>query len=557
MGALPLEEDFEGLALPDEVALEAEECRRSLVTFAKAAWHVIEPGVPLVWGRLQDAISYHLQAITEGQLQDLVINVRPRSSKSRLVSVLWPAWEWTRRPDTRWLTGSFELSLSRNLSRLSLDLIRSSWYRQRFGAQVAIRRDLNAPSHFGNLQGGERLITANRAGVTGKGGERLVWDDPHDAKKHGSKADLEAARTFWRAFSSRRNNAKSDARVVNGQRVGHADIFETLFQEGGWEVLRLPTRFKPHRRCTTRIRWTVPGTDAVHEGWEDPRTEEGEFIDEERHGEVDDAKAKIELGTQGYAAQHDQDPTPEGGQIFRLKDFRRWRPADAQMHTAAALPSHDILGREIRVVPAPGPGGAGWAKYFDDLLQSWDFAFKGNDTSDYVVGQVWGRKGPDFFLLYQVRARMEFDACLVAMTQTAALFPVVVTKLVEAKANGSAIVNMLQASLLGLEEVDPGPNGKPARARAVAPLTRTGNVYLPEEHVRWGPESSVAEYQKELTDFPKGDNDDQVDATSQALNRLFEMYRAWLAAVVDRTGQPPAANHQNLGAQLAALAARM
>lgn len=514
---------LEALGDPEEVQVEAESMRSDFGLFARGAWHVIEP-VPLLWGRLQDAIAEHLQAVTLGQIQDLIINVRPRSSKSRLASVLWHAWEWARNPRTRWLTGSFDLSLARDHSRLTLTLLRSAWYRQRFGG-VVIRRDLNAPSHFGNLAGGERVITSNRAGVTGKGGERLLWDDPHDAKKAGSKADLEAARVFWRAFSTRLNN-KTDRRVVIGQRVAHADIFPVLQEEGNFVVLKLRTRFKPQHRCVTPI-------------WQDPRTTEGEFLDPERFGDKEDAKARINLTAADYAAQHDQEPTPDGGQIFKLEDFRTWRYVEDQVASGDRLPKQDTLERPIAFIPKPGPGGRAWAGYFDNLLQSWDFAFKGAADSDFVVGQIWGRKGPRFYLLHQERARMEFDACLVAMKHMAALYPAVVTKLVEDKANGTAILNMLKSALLGLEEVDPGANGKPARAKAISPLVRAGNVYLPESHVRWGPQSSVAEYMQELQEFPRGTNDDQVDATSQALARLHDLYQQWLGAWASATGAAP------------------
>ncbi len=538
MGALQLLEDMDAAAIqaeleafartedidrPTEVQLESQALRASFAAFAQAAWHVIEP-VPLVWGRLQDAIAEHLQAVTEGQIQDLIINVRPRSSKSRLTSVLWPAWEWTRNPRTRWLTGSHDKDLSFELSSLSLDLIRSEWFRARF-PEVSIRRDRNKPSRFFNTAGGGRTITSNRSKVTGKGGERLLWDDPHDAQEAGSRADLARARRFWRAFSTRLNN-KSDRRVVIGQRVAHADIFRTLLDEGTWTVLKLRTRYKPTFRCVTPI-------------WADPRTKEGEFLDEERFGEKEDAKARVSLTAADYSAQHDQEPTPDGGQIFRLEDFRTWRYVEDQVKSGDTLPKEDALKRVIAFVPRPGPGGKAWVNYFDDLIQSWDFAFKGEQDSDYVVGQIWGRKGPNFYLLHQVRARMEFDACLAAMKHLAALYPVVVPKLVEDKANGPAILNMLRSVLLGLEEVDPGANGKPARAKAISPLVRSGNVYLPEAHVRWGQESSVAEYQQELQEFPKGANDDQVDATSQALARLHQAYQDWLEGWASATGTAP------------------
>jgi predicted phage terminase large subunit-like protein len=517
-------EDFPHL--PDELGLEAESLRASFSRFAQAAWPVIEPGTPLSWGRLQEAICEHLQAVSRGDILDLIINVRPRSSKSRLVSILWPAWEWTWNPTTRWLTGSFELALSRDLSRHSLNLIRSPWYTRRF-PEVVIDRRVSAPTHFANLRGGERAITANRAGVTGKGGERLVWDDPHDAKKGGSAADLEAARTFWKAFSSRKNS-KTARRVVMGQRVAHSDIFKTLEEEGGWECLRLRTRYSVSR--------PTPPTSI---GWVDPRTREGEFLDEDRFGEKEDARARLELGPQGYAAQHDQEPTPEGGSTFRLEDFRRWRFVDEHLLRGVALPDVDAFGRKVVLLPRPGHRGEAWTRFFDDILWSWDFTFKGEDDSDWVVGQMWARKGPDFFLLHQHRERLDFTGALAATIQTAALYPAVWTKLVEDGANGPAVVSMLRAQLIGLELVGTKGKSKVERARAVSPLVRAGNVYVPEDTVSWGLYSSVPLYLEELRTFPRGDNDDQVDATSQALLRLYEGYQEWMESVAGATGALP------------------
>lgn len=494
--------DLDGLdTLPDDEELEAEELRRSFKAFAMEAWPVIEPGVELQWGRLQDAIAEHLEAVTLGQIRDLVINVRPRSSKSRLVSVLWPAWEWTRNPATRWLTASFALSNARDMSRLSLRLIRSEWYRRRFGRDVAILRELSAPSQFGNTRGGERIITANTAGVTGKGGERLLWDDPHDAKKAGSKADLAQALAFWRAFSSRRNNAKRDARIIIGQRVAASDVFAQLFAEGGWDVLKLATRFKAAKRCETRI------------GYVDPRTEEGEFLDPERHGEEEDRKARIELGDLDYSAQHDQEPSPEGGTTFKREDWRRWRLTID--NADGMLPDLDGNGHSIRYIPPPLSDGSGWRDYFDELVQSWDFTFKGEADSDWVVGQLWGRKGADAYLLAQVRERLDFVGARAALLNFSAAHPWAFKKLLEDAANGPAINAALKRDVPGMELVTTGGKSKPARARAVSPFQRSGNVWLPDDTVAhpW-----VPSFIERAAQFPRVDFDDEVDAMTQALN---------------------------------------
>src|SRR5688572_4189997 len=81
-------------------AAEAVLCERSLFDFACAAWPIIEPGTRFVSSWHVQAICEHLEACTKGQIRRLIVNVPPRTSKSRLVSVLWPAWVWTTRPET-------------------------------------------------------------------------------------------------------------------------------------------------------------------------------------------------------------------------------------------------------------------------------------------------------------------------------------------------------------------------------------------------------------------------------------------------------------------------
>ena len=76
----------------------------------------------------------------------------------------------------------------------------------------------------------------------------------------------------------------------------------------------------------------------------------------------------------------------------------------------------------------------------------------------------------------------------------------------------------------------------------MSPLVRAGAVYVPEDDVSWGEHSTVPIYLQELQDFPKGARDDQVDATSQALARLFAEYRRWLSANALGDGTQPAEN---------------
>jgi predicted phage terminase large subunit-like protein len=156
---------------------------------------------------------------------------------------------------------------------------------------------------------------------------------------------------------------------------------------------------------------------------------------------------------------------------------------------------------------------------FDEILQSWDCTFKDTKDSDFVVGQVWGRVGAFYYLLDQTRGQMDFPATIAAIESLTAKWPAAHTKLVEDKANGSAVISVLRKKITGLIPVNP-EGGKEARAAAVSPSFESGNVFLPDPTLcPW-----IHDYIEELVSFPQGKNDDQVDSTTQALIRMVNPF---------------------------------
>lgn len=162
-----------------------------------------------------------------------------------------------------------------------------------------------------------------------------------------------------------------------------------------------------------------------------------------------------------------------------------------------------------RVVPSVGRDDV-------ELIQSWDLAFKDSTGSDFVVGQVWLRNGPDAYLLDMIRARMSFTATLDAVRSLSARWPQALAKLVEDKANGPAVINTLRRELPGLVPVDP-EGSKVARANSVSYLAHAANVHLPTAELL----PNVEELVEEARGFPAGKHDDAVDAMTQALNQLY------------------------------------
>jgi predicted phage terminase large subunit-like protein len=212
----------------------------------------------------------------------------------------------------------------------------------------------------------------------------------------------------------------------------------------------------------------------------DLRTDEGQLLWPERFDKDSLPGLKKEMGSMVVAAQYQQRPVPAGGAIFKEEWIKYY----------SVLPEK-----------------------FDKTILSWDMAFKGTDTSDYVVGQVWGQVGANYYLIDQVRGRWDFVDTCVQFEALAKAHPKALAKLVEDKANGSAVITSFQKKIPGIVEVNP-EGGKESRANAVSPLVESGNVFFPL-NAPW-----TKDLVTELLSFPNGANDDQVDSLSQALNYL-------------------------------------
>ena len=165
----------------------------SLYEFVQQAWPVMEPGVPFVPSWHIEVICEHLEAISSGDITRLLINIPPRHSKSTIVSVAWPMWEWITAPQEKFLAASYSGALSIRDNLKARRLIESNWYRDNWGHLFQLSGDQNAKQRFENDKTGYRLATSVGGTATGEGGSRLILDDPHGAQDAQSDAMRESA----------------------------------------------------------------------------------------------------------------------------------------------------------------------------------------------------------------------------------------------------------------------------------------------------------------------------------------------------------------------------
>lgn len=226
--------------------------------------------------------------------------------------------------------------------------------------------------------------------------------------------------------------------------------------------------------------------------------EPGEYMTSARRRSTAQWEAiKLRVGSRTWNALYQGRPTPAAGGIFK----RAW----LEQHQYDQ-PLWIERGDGARLTTNPG----------DELLISADFAFKDTAASDYVAIGVWLRRGADVYLLDQTHGRLDFLASLSALRNMAARWPQAALKLVEDKANGTAVINSLRRIIPGIVPEEPR-GGKTARAHAVTPFWEAGNVHLPTpELAPW-----VGDYIEEHAAFPNGAHDDQVDQSTQAVNRLL------------------------------------
>lgn len=430
------------------------------------------------WYRHCEVLCEVLQRVADGDLKRVLIFMPPRHGKSLLASKLFPAYYLYRHPD-RW-TGltSYGAEMSYTFSRPTKE--------HYLGVGGKIRKDASAVKHWESIEGGGCWAAGVGGPITGKGYHLGSIDDPlkNDQEAFSDKIRERQKEWFGSTFYTR---AEDDASIVLTMTRWHEDDLAgwLLTEEAetdepeGWHVVN----FEAIKEEGTR---TFPSSCTVEADWRQP----GEALYPEKFPLKRLNKIKGRVGSYFWSALYQQRPTSADGDVFKLDWF----------HYYTQLPDK-----------------------FQFLAISVDAAFKEGKTTDFVVIQLWGIAWPNIYLIDQIRDRMGFtktkDAIRTLISRWKPRYGEPQAKLIEDKANGSAIIEELKREMPGVLAIQP-EGGKLARAQAASPYYESGNVWIPETSAM----SWVREHTAEFVAFPRGANDDQVDASTQLINWIAQKY---------------------------------
>ena len=441
--------------------------RSDFYAFLVRCFLELNPGADFLPSWHIEVMAAKLQAVRDGPVRRLIINIPPRHLKSLAASTALPAWLLGHDPAKAIVNVTYGQELSDKFARDCRAIMMASWYRGLFQTRLSSAR--SPLQELVTTQGGFRLATSVGGVLTGRGADFIVIDDPLKPSDAMSESRRIAANEWFDGtLYSRLNDKVRGAIVIIMQRLHEDDLVGHVLKQEGWAAVSFPAIAEVDEEHVVET--------PLGRGTFVRRT--GEALHPQRESLETLGRIRSTIGEYNFAGQYQQTPAPAGGGMVKEAWFRRYRPDE---------------------LPAS----------FDQIIQSWDTANKPSELADYSVCTTWGVKGPNFYLLNVLRKKLDFPDLKRAVREQSDLFyPTVI--LIEDKASGTQLIHdLLDAGLSRVTRYKPDGD-KIMRLHAQTATIENGFVHLPET-AHWLPD-----YLHELTMFPAGRYDDQVDSTAQA-----------------------------------------
>ncbi|HEX4022164.1 MAG TPA: phage terminase large subunit [Acidobacteriaceae bacterium] len=444
--------------------------RKDFVGFIERSFMELNPQSEFLPNWHIEVIAAALEDCRMGKTRRLIINVPPRSLKSHCASVAFPAFLLGHNPSAQILCASYGQDLADKHALDTRSIVGSSFYRKTFPTRISPLK--HAVGEFMTTQGGSRLATSVGGVITGRGADFIIIDDPLKPEEALSETRRKSTNDWYEhTLVSRLNDKRTGCIILIMQRLHEDDLVGHVQQFGEWKVLRFPAIAEEEERHTFTTWWGETKTYVRHRG---------ELLHPEREPLVALEEMRQTLGEYNFAGQYQQAPAPLEGGMIKMGWFKTYRDAD--------LP-----------------------EAFEFVFQSWDTANKITELSDYSVCTTWGVSKGSLYLRHVFRRRLEYPDLKRAVRTQADVFSAR-NVLIEDKASGTQLIQeLIREGFYPVTRYSITID-KIMRMHSVTSTIENGFVYLPEK-AEW-----LAQYTHELTTFPKGKYNDQVDSTSQALD---------------------------------------
>jgi len=438
---------------PSEAAqqiLDRREARRGLIDFCTFTLPDYDPAEHL------QTIADKLEAVERGEVKRLMIFSHPRSGKSELASIRFPAWYLGRHRQDQVIGCSYAEGLAYSNSFAVRETITDPRYQRLWDIGLAtsgaIRwqiegKDNNRASYIAAGVGG---------GITGEGANLLIIDDPVKNKEEAdSVVSRDRAWNWYRTVA--RTRLQPDAAIVLIMTRWHKDDL-------AGRILKLAAE-NPQAD-----QWEVLHLRAI---------EDGQALWPARYPVSDLENIRSTIGSRDFAALYQGDPVQAEGNIIKREWWKYYNVRDE----------------------------------YTRLVQSWDTAFKSGQGNDYSVCSLWGESDSHFDLIDVWRGRVEFPELERAVVSAYDRDKPSAVLIEDAASGQSLIQSLKKRTKLPIKPVKVDRD-KTARVNAVTPLIEAGRVRLPAR-ARW-----LHDFIAEVSAFPNGEHDDQVDTMTQALTYM-------------------------------------
>lgn len=444
--------------------------RLDFAAFVERSFCELNPQTEYLHNWHIDVIADALEQCRTGKLRRLIINVPPRSLKSHMASIAFPAYLLGHDPSSQIICASYAQDLADKLAGDCRSLLLSDFYRELFPAtRLATKRP--ALNNFMTTEQGFRLSTSVGGVLMGRGADWMIVDDPLKPDEALSETQRKSVNDWYdHTLVSRLNDKNTGCIILIMQRLHEDDLVGHVLRHGGWELLSFPAiaeNDETYDICTPFGKRTFS-------------RQRGEALHPERESLETLSCIREIQGEYHFAGQYQQTPSPLGGGMVKISWFKSYRPNE--------LPEE-----------------------FELVFQSWDTANKSTELSDYSVCTTWGLQKKHLYLLHVFRQRVDYPDLRRAVKQQAETHKAK-TILIEDKASGTQLIQDLRADGVHAATRYEPKVEKVLRMHSVSSTVEGGFVHIPDQ-AHWLPE-----YLHEMSCFPKGKYDDQVDSTSQALD---------------------------------------